>query len=145
MTTTIPISFEGNTEAIAAVCLRLPQVECPVTNIFAAGIYWREMAIPAGTFAMGHKHKTEHVNVMLTGRVRVLADGKVKELTAPQVFVSPAGTKKMVLALEDTRWANIHANPDDLQDMDLLEERFIEKSAAWLDYQAEVKQLKGGK
>ena len=144
MNATVPTTFVRNVEQLEAACLKMPQVNCPVTNLFAPGIYWREMAIPAGTFAMGHKHKTEHVNVMLSGRVRVLVDGNVEELSAPQVFVSPPGTQKLVLALEDTRWANVHANPDDLRDMDLLEARFIEKSATHLAHHAEVKQLMEG-
>ena len=130
-------------EYIEAACLKLPQVECRVTNIFAPGIYWREIFIPAGTFAIGHQHKTEHVNVLLSGKVRVLKDGAVTELTAPQVFVSKPGTRKLVYAIEPTRWANVHANPPDETDMDKLELLFIEKSSSYLAHEAEIKLLKG--
>lgn len=119
-------------QAAESAMLKLPQAHCPVTNRFAPGIYWREIEIPAGAIALGHKHKTEHLNVLLSGRVRVLCDGQVKELVAPQVFSSPPGTRKIVFALEPTRWANIHANPTDEHDMEKLELIFIEKSAAFL-------------
>jgi len=128
-------------EQVEAGCLKLPQVPCPVTNLFSKGIYWRELFIPKGVFAIGHQHKTEHVNVMLSGRVRVLSDGKVIELEAPQVFVSAPGTRKLVYAVEDTRWANVHANPTDETDMDKLETLFIEKSAAFLEHEKQL--LKG--
>lgn len=119
----------------------LPPAECPVTNRFAPGIYWREVSIPAGVFAVGHQHKTEHLNVMLSGRVRVLCDGQVRELVAPQVFSSPAGVRKIVLALEPTRWANVHANPTDEHDMDKLEMIFIEKNASFPAHDADMKKL----
>ena len=90
-------------EQLEAVMLQRPQVAAPVTNLFAPGLYWRELAIPAGCLALGHTHKTEHFNVLLAGRVLVLCEGRVTELVAPQVFVSPPGVRKLVLALEPTR------------------------------------------
>lgn len=129
-------------ERVESAFLKMPQVDCPVTHLFAPGIYWRELALPAGTFAIGHKHRTEHLNVILSGRVRVLSDGHVVELAAPQVFVSKPGTRKMVYALEDTRWANVHSNAGDETDMDKLELLNIEKSGSFLEHEAEMKLLK---
>ena len=126
---------------LESAMLKLPQVTCPVTNHFAPGIYWREITIPAGAIALGHKHKTEHLNVLLSGRVRVLCDGQVKELAAPQVFSSPPGTRKIVLALEPVRWANVHANPTNEHDMEKLELIFVEKSAAYLAHEKEIAKL----
>jgi quercetin dioxygenase-like cupin family protein len=128
-------------EKVEVAMLKMPQVDCPVTNLFAPGIYWREVEIPAGTIALGHRHKTEHLNVLLSGRVRVLCDGHVKELVAPQVFSSPAGVRKLVYAVERTRWANVHANPADETDMAKLEVIFIEKSASFLAHQNEILKL----
>ena len=119
-------------EAVEARCLELPQVACPTTHVFAKGVYWREVAIPAGVFAMGHEHKTEHINVLLAGKVRVMVDGRVTELTAPQVIVSGPGIRKVVYAVTATRWANVHANPTDETDLDKIEDLFIEKSAGYL-------------
>jgi len=117
------------------------RVDCPLTNLFADGIYWREILIPKGTIAVGRKHKTEHINVLLAGRVRVVRDGSVIELSAPQVFKSPAGVRKAVYAIEDTRWANVHPNPSNEQDMDLLEEVFVEKGGDFLGCENEINQL----
>lgn len=133
---------ETNLERAEAAMLKLNQpVECPLTNLFCDGVYWREIFIPKDTLAIGHRHKTEHINVLLSGKVLVLKDGQPTELTAPQVFKSPAGTKKAVFAIEPTRWANVHANPTNEQEMEKLELIFIEKSAAFLEHEAEVKQL----
>lgn len=121
--------------------LKLRQVECPVTNIFADGVYWREIIVPAGTVILGHEHKTEHLNVMLSGRIRLMIDGKVSELVAPQVFVSPAGVRKVALALEETRWANVHPNIGNEHDTSKLEDIFVGKSQAFIEHEAELKQL----
>jgi quercetin dioxygenase-like cupin family protein len=128
-------------EQIEARLLALPQVEVPVTNLFAAGLYWREITLDAGTFAIGHKHKQEHINVILTGRLRVLADGKVTEIVAPAVFKSGPGIRKVAYAVETTRWANVLANPTEESDVDKLEILFVEKSPAWLACAAEMKLL----
>ena len=132
-------------ETLEAAMLKMPQADCPVTNLFAPGIYWREIEIPAGAVALGHEHKTEHLNVLLSGRVRVLCDGQVKELVAPCVFSSSAGVRKLVYAVEPTRWANVHANPTDETEMAKLELIFIEKSAAFLAHQhhREIEKLLG--
>jgi hypothetical protein len=138
MTITAPLD---KIERAEAALLQMPQVPCPVTHIFAPGIYWREVFLPAGVFAIGHQHKTEHLNVLLAGRVRVLADGRVVELKAPQVFKSGPGTRKMVYAVEPTRWANVHTNPADERDEERLEMLFIEKSTAFLEHQQDMQRL----
>lgn len=130
-------------EQLESKMLQLPQVDHQTTHVFAPGIYWREVEIPAGALVLGHQHKTEHLNVMLSGRVRVLSDGQVIELTAPQVFASKPGTRKLVYAVEPTRWANVHANPTDETDLGKLEVIFIEKSAAHLEHAEAMKLLKG--
>jgi quercetin dioxygenase-like cupin family protein len=118
--TTLP-----NADQAEALCLGKPQVPIPVTNLFAPGIYWREIEIPADCFVVGHRHQHETINVMLTGKIRIEQDGVIKELTAPQVIVSPAGTRKMAYAVEPVRWVNIHANPTNETDQDKLAELFI--------------------
>jgi hypothetical protein len=68
------------------------QVDVPLVHRFAPGVYLREVAmrVPVGEkflFVIGHKHKTEHFNIVLSGRVRVaqideegrIVDGTVEE------------------------------------------------------------------
>ena len=141
ITTAARIPTLSDVEQVEAQCLRLPQVECEVTHVFPPGIYWRELSIPAGTFCIGHKHRTAHLNVMLKGRVLVLVDGVTKELSAPQRFISPPGVRKMVLALEDTIWVNVHHNPENETDIDRLEEALVEKSAVFIEHADELRLL----
>jgi hypothetical protein len=88
-------------DALEAELLKLPQVEVPLVHGFAPGIYTREVTMPAGSFIIGQRHKTEHFNVVLTGRARVLVgDGEVATVQAPCVLKSNAGIRK-VLLIED--------------------------------------------
>ena len=93
---------------------------------FAPGLYARELTMPAGHVAIGHIHKTEHLNVMLKGRVTVLnPDGTTAELKAPLVFVGKAG-QKIGFIHEETVWLNVFAS--DERDVEKLEGIFLEKN-----------------
>jgi len=41
------------------------------------------------------------------------------------IFSSPAGSKRASVALEDTIWITVHANPDNERDVDKLEARLV--------------------
>ena len=97
-------------------------------HFFAPGIYARSLTRKAGAFIVGHKHKTEHLNILLSGRLRVYMDGKVTELVGPSLpFVSKAGVRKATFALEDSTLITFHATHE--TDLEKLEEELIEKSA----------------
>lgn len=103
----------------------MPQVDCPVKHVFSKGVYTREMLIPKDTVIIGKTHKTQHLNFILQGSVRVALDDYVIEMQAPYYFVSNAGVKKAVYAYEDTIWVTIH--PTSETDITKLEEELIEQ------------------
>ena len=120
-------------ERVEARLLPMKQVECPLTHHFSPGLYLREIFMPAGTFVIGHEHKTEHFNIVLTGRASVLMDGKLHEIVAPCIFKSAPGVRKMLIIHEDMRWATTHplAGLEDCgQDIEKLEARLITVSSA---------------
>jgi quercetin dioxygenase-like cupin family protein len=110
--------------------LKEEQVECPVNHAFAPDIYVREIFMPAGTVVIGHKHLTEHFNVILKGKCRVIIGDVVQELTAPCTFVSAAGAQKIVNVLEDCIWQTIHSNTDNERDIDTLEDKYVDKACS---------------
>jgi hypothetical protein len=114
-------------------------VECPLKHQFAKGVYFREIFMPAGTFVVGHEHKTEHFNVVLSGCAKVLMDGEVVDIIAPCVFVSKPGVRKCLLITEDMRWATIH--PTDETDIEKLEDIHINRAAPFMDYDKALLQL----
>lgn len=120
-------------EAIEKELLELPQVECPVTHHFQPGCYCREIFMPAGTFVLGHEHKTEHQNIILSGCARVWIAGGMEILSAPMVFSSKPGVRKLLHILEDMRWLTVH--PTTETDEGKLRELLIVQSPAFVAHQ----------
>jgi len=110
--------------------LSLPQAECSVSHHFSPGIYIRELSMKAGTFAIGHSQKFDHLNIMLSGKVAMLGDnGEITELVAPLRFIGKPG-RKMGYVIEDTVWQNIYATTE--TDIDVLESLLLEKSEPFM-------------
>lgn len=104
----------------------MPQVEIPPVHRFADGLYAREITIPADTLMTGKVHLHEHVSIMLSGDMTVLTEGGIKRVQGPQVFISPAGTKRVGYAHSETRWVTVHVNADNGQDVGQIETRLVE-------------------
>ncbi len=118
-----------NVEQVESLLLSEEQVDAPVVHIFGPGIYIREVRIPAGTLAIGHRQRYEHLNVMLKGRVTVVnEDGSLMDLVAPLVFTGKPG-RKIGYIHEDMVWQNIYATSE--TDVETLESMFLEKSETW--------------
>lgn len=101
------------------------QVEMPLIHRFSPGIYMREIFMPAGTFVIGHIHKTRHYNIVLSGRARVMIEGEIRDIVAPCAFESGAGVQKVLYIVESMRWLTVHANPTDETDVVKLEESLV--------------------
>lgn len=98
----------------------------PLRHTFAPGLYVREITIPKGTVLTGKVHRHTHPNFLLQGEVIVFTEqGGREHLTAPMALLSPAGTKRAILALEETVWVTVHHNPDNLTDLVALEAAII--------------------
>ena len=119
----------SNVEEAEKAMLQLPQVDCPVVHHFGPNLCIREVFMPKGTMAVGHKQKFKHMNVLLKGKVMMLnEDGSTRILEAPFIFEGEAG-RKIGYVLEDMVWQNIYST--ELQDSNDVEEFFIEKSENW--------------
>lgn len=110
-----------NVLAIEETIKQLPQIDPPLEHGFAPGVYARKMFIKAGVALTGKIHKYAHWNVLLRGRIVIVTEKGTKELVAPAMFVSPAGTKRAGYALEDTEWVTIH--PTEETDIDTIEKQ----------------------
>jgi quercetin dioxygenase-like cupin family protein len=119
-------------ESLEADLLKLPQIECPLVHRFAPGVYLRQIFMPAGSFIIGHCHKTEHFNIVMSGRALVMMEGQTQEIAAPSVFVSQPGVRKVLRVLEDMVWMTVHVTPE--TDLQKLEEQIITKSPSFLQY-----------
>jgi|AP86_3_1055499.scaffolds.fasta_scaffold00296_7 quercetin dioxygenase-like cupin family protein len=117
-----------------------------LTHHFTPGVYARQLTVLKGYAAVGHRHKHEHLNVVLTGKALVVVEGGEPQIVeAPAVFKSEAGKRKAVVALEDFTIMNIHATEE--TDLKLIEEQTVEKSKdfdAMQQLVEEAKQIAGG-
>lgn len=132
-------SFSEKIDFLESEMLNMPQADCPVVHRFGPGIYIREVTLLAGTFAVGHYQKTDHLNVMIKGKVLMVNDdGSRTVLEAPQTFVGKPG-RKVGYIIEEVLWQNIYATTE--TDIDKLEETYLIKSDTYKLKESERKAI----
>ena len=110
-------------------------------HFFSPGIYTRILYIPKGCMLTGKIHKEPILNIMIAGEISVLLGNEIKRIKAPYICVSPAGSKKIGYAHEDTIWMGCHGTDD--FDIVKIEKRFVAQDEnEWLEYS--TKQLELG-
>lgn len=124
-------------ESMAPMACPMPE---PLHH-FAPGMYLRELTVPAGMLIVGKIHLHSHLLMVLAGRALVVSEFGREEVTAGYIGGSPAGVKRVVLALEDTRFVTIHVNEGDSQDLEVIEAAHIEPEAPRAISQTEAEVL----
>lgn len=95
-------------------------------HTFTPGMYVRELFLPAGSVNVSKIHRTEHPFVVLVGRVSVYSDNDgAQHIRAPYFGITRVGSRRLVVAHENTVWLTFHAT--DLKDVDEIEKMIIEK------------------
>ena len=108
------------------------QPNCPVRNLFAPGVWLREMCIPAGVVVTGAVHKHEHFAILSKGTVRLSTESGIQEFVAPATIHSYPGIKRICFAVSDACITTIHHNPSNTTDLDELVPMAVEATAAEL-------------
>ena len=111
-------------ERLQAEMLKLPQAELPTEHLFAGGMYCRILPRPTGCLIVGKVHKKEHFYMVIKGCVQVTTDEGMQEIRAPKVLISKPGTKRAVLAMEDSICLTVHRA--DSTTVDEVEEELVE-------------------
>lgn len=115
----------------------------PLKHTFAEGVYVREIFIPKGSVLTGKIHRHSHPNFLMQGEVIVVTEfGGREHLKAPMSMISKAGTKRAILALEDTVWVTVHVTPE--TDLNKIEDYVIAPSYAALEAEKTKAALPGG-
>lgn len=113
--------------------------EGKIKHHFGSEVYGRELFIPASNIIVSKIHRGKTINVITEGFISVICPHKgYNTYEAPHIFVSEPYTKRIVIAHEDTTWFTAHGNPDNIQDLEELEEVIIAKDFS------ELMQLNGG-
>tara|TARA_R110000744_G_scaffold376660_1_gene491053 strand:- start:448 stop:897 length:450 start_codon:yes stop_codon:yes gene_type:complete len=99
----------------------------PLKHTFADGIYVRQMSMNKGSVVVGAIHKHLHVWFLLTGKIRVGTEESFEDYISPCYVVATPGTKRVIYAMEESIFVNIHKNPTNSQDIDFLEKEIVAK------------------
>ena len=108
-------------EIVESALFSLDQVDLPVSHYFAEGLYIRQFTIPRSVMLTSFYHKTEQFQIMLRGKLSIVTEDGVIQVSAPYYGVSRAGLKKLAYAHEEVLWIDVHANPTNERDIDVLE------------------------
>lgn len=120
-------------DVIEPYLLSHAQASCPVAHHFGPGVYVREVTIPAGSYALGNRQKSEHLNIVIKGKVAMIDKDGVKVVEGPLIFTGQPG-RKLGYVVEECVWWNIYPNPDNCRDIEELEKRWTERSAIADEY-----------
>lgn len=112
---------------LQAAVAEVEQWEREPIHTYAPGSYARTLVIDKGIVIIGKIHKHAHINVIAYGHCLVFTEhGGLQELHGPLVFASVPGTKRAVLALEETHWTTVHITEE--TDLEKIEDHVIAKS-----------------
>ena len=114
--------------------------ECPVINNFSNGVYTRSVFMPRGAIIVGKKHKTRHLNMVMSGKARVWMDGVIRDIQAPDIIESHEGCRKILIILEDMWWTTIHVTEE--TDVVEIENDIIDHDDMDIDLQLIIKEMK---
>jgi len=120
-----------NILALQSVMAKLPQAELETEHYFADGMYCRVVKRDAGVVIVGKVHRKEHFYMVVKGSVAVIQDGAERRIySAPSIIVSKPGTKRAVVALEDSVCLTVHRT--DKRDLSEIEAEVVEPDSCAL-------------
>jgi len=96
-----------------------------IEHHFSEHLYAKEIHLNAGSIAVQHKHKFDHLSILAKGSVIVLFDEDAVEYTAPACINIVKGVDHAIKALEDSVWYCVHAT--DETDATKVDEVLIQK------------------
>ena len=97
----------------------------PLKHTFADGIYIRQMDMKAGSMVVGAIHNHLHVWFLLTGYLTVATEENIEEFVAPCYVLATPGAKRVIYAMEDSIFVNIHKNPKNIKNIKKLEDEIV--------------------
>ena len=131
-TTKSPAEIRGGILDFEKKLSKVPGVKvgdacCPLKHHFGSGLYVRELLALKGHLIVTKIHKLTHPCFVMSGEVSVFTTEGVKRVKAPYWTMTPAGTQRICYVLSDSLWITVHPNPDDTEDLKVIEENVIAK------------------
>jgi len=112
----------------------------PMKHTFADGIYIRQMDMETGSMVVGAIHNHLHVWFLLTGHLAVATEESIEEFVAPCYVLATPGAKRVIYAMEDSIFVNIHKNPENIKNIKKLEDEIV--SLTLKDYEEYINKNK---
>jgi len=112
----------------------------PLKHSFADGIYIRQMGMDKDSVVIGAIHNHLHAWFLLTGKITVITENSEEDFIAPCYVVSTPGVKRVIYAVEESIFVNVHKNPTNTQDLDELEAEIVSKN--YEEYEKYINQKK---
>jgi quercetin dioxygenase-like cupin family protein len=94
-----------------------------IEHHFSAGVYAKEVCIPAGQVLVQHKHKFDHLSILASGLIELMVGDKRTTIDAPACLTIKANEHHGVKAITDVVWYCIHAT--DCTDIDQIDDLLI--------------------
>ena len=94
----------------------------PLTHSFSDGVYIREMSMLKGGVVIGKIHNRSHTWFLMKGKIKVATEDEVITYSAPTYVNAKAGAKRVIIAIEDSIFVNVHPNPENITDIEKLED-----------------------
>jgi len=99
--------------------------DIPIKHSFADQIYIRQMNMKQDQIVIGAIHNHQHAWFLMKGRVLINNNGEEIEHIAPCYTVSEPGSKRIIYALEDSIFVNVHKNPSNTKNIEKLEKEIV--------------------
>jgi quercetin dioxygenase-like cupin family protein len=96
-----------------------------IKHSFADQVYIRQMNLKKDYVIVGAIHNHLHAWFLLSGKVIINNNGEKIEHVAPCYTVSEPGSKRLIYAIEDSVFVNIHKNPSNTKDIEELEKEIV--------------------
>jgi hypothetical protein len=110
--------------ALQDVLLEMPQADIVTTHTFKPNVYERKITVPKWAVLTGAAHKTPYKVRLEKGTIAVNVGAEVKILTGPYEFDACAGEQRVGRVFdEEVVWVDIYENPDNCNDISVLEDR----------------------
>ena len=87
----------------------LAPVETPLTHYHTDQLYGRRIVVPTGAIFTTMVHKLDHIAVALRGHITIIdQDGNTHDVHAPDVFITKAGTQRIIYVHDEIEWLTVH-------------------------------------
>ena len=107
--TGVTIDDFGNAIEKAKLNGELGEVETPLIHYHTKDLYCRRIVVPAGSVFTTRVHRFDHISIALRGHISFVNEHGVRQdITAPDIFVTKAGTHRVVYVHEEVEFATVH-------------------------------------